>query len=285
MLERLRTHFGAAGLVVAIVALIAALAGGAIAANGGSGSGKATASAKGKKGPRGPKGPKGDTGPAGPAGPAGTAGANGLDGASGLDGEDGAKGATGKNGTNGTNGADGATGATGATGVTGVTGSDGTMGATGPTGTTGPEGVCSTSECVLPKATSLKGSWSVGQVQAAAANEPLYFSLSYNIPVAASPTGVYYIKEGESVNQGAAVLCEGGAADPKVVSPTGTFLCIFASKEVNWTLPRESSGFSNGQVKANNVSPNKKLGGVFKGESLGAGPSFAYGTWVVRTGP
>jgi hypothetical protein len=96
MLSRLRTHFGTAGLIVAIVALVAALAGGALAASGGSGA-KATASAKGKPGPR---GKTGKTGPAGPAGPQGPAGANGKDGANGTNGKDGTNGI-------GTAGADG----------------------------------------------------------------------------------------------------------------------------------------------------------------------------------
>jgi hypothetical protein len=129
MLTRLRIHFGAAGLIVAIMALVVALAGSAIAANGGGSSdGKATASAKAKKGP---KGPKGDTGPAGPAGPAGPQGAKG---------DNGAPGANGKDGTNGAKGTTGAQGPTGNTGPIGLTGPQGPVGPAGPVGATGPTG-------------------------------------------------------------------------------------------------------------------------------------------------
>jgi hypothetical protein len=136
MLARLRTHFGTAGLVVAIVALIAALGGGAYAAtssgDGGkassAGSGDATASAAGKQGPRGKTGKTGKTGPAGPAGPAGPQGPAGAAGKDGANGTNGAAGATGPTGNKGTNGNAGAVGETGPTGPTGPTGSFGGAG-------------------------------------------------------------------------------------------------------------------------------------------------------------
>jgi collagen triple helix repeat protein len=129
MLSRLRTHFGTAGLVVAIVALIAALGGGAYAATNSGDSGKAaTASAKGKQGPRGKTGKTGPAGPAGPAGPQGPAGAPGKDGA---------------NGANGANGSNGVTGPTGKTGNNGTAGAQGEVGPTGPTGSFGGEALAS----------------------------------------------------------------------------------------------------------------------------------------------
>jgi hypothetical protein len=145
MLARLRTHFGTAGLVVAIVALIAALGGGAYAAtnsgDGGkansAGSGDATASAAGKQGPRGKTGKTGKTGPAGPAGPAGPQGAAGAAGKDGANGTNGAAGATGPTGNKGTNGNAGAVGETGPTGATGPTGSFGGAGLAAGTTETG----------------------------------------------------------------------------------------------------------------------------------------------------
>jgi collagen triple helix repeat protein len=134
MLSRLRTHFGTAGLVVALVALVAALAGGAYAASSSGGSGKATASAKGKQGPRGKTGKTGPAGPAGPAGPQGPAGAAGKDGANGSNGTNGAAGPTGATGKQGNAGTPGGTGEVGPTGPTGDAGE---TGATGPTGTFG----------------------------------------------------------------------------------------------------------------------------------------------------
>jgi Collagen triple helix repeat (20 copies) len=113
MLSRLRTHFGSAGLIVAIVALIAALGGGALAATGGGGSG-ASASA-GKQGPRGKQGKTGKTGPQGPAGAAGAqgpAGPVGPAGAKGDTGNAGAQGIPGPQGIQGIQGEDGETGFT-----------------------------------------------------------------------------------------------------------------------------------------------------------------------------
>lgn len=91
---------------------------------------KVLAQLKGKAGAQGPAGPAGSAGPAGPTGAAG---------------------AKGENGSNGKEGANGAIGPTGPAGATGTTGP------TGPTGTTGPEGVCSTSSCMLPKGATETG--------------------------------------------------------------------------------------------------------------------------------
>ena len=249
----LRSQFGAP-TIIAIIALVFAATGGAFAAN--DYLGGATAS-KSKKGPRGPKGAKGDPGPAGLAGPAGPVGAVGPAGP---------KGATGPGGSKGSNGATGATGAEGNIKET------------------------------LPPGIILKGQWSVGQIIASSASEPIYMSLSFGIPLSANPT-VFYMKEGVSTNKVEVEVgvfteerCAGGVAAPQVIGESGTTtLCVWAKKEVNWTVPvNEPPLLTTGQPKAPNYNPvvgDRQAGAVLKGETAGSGAAFAYGTWAAKTIP
>jgi hypothetical protein len=96
MLTRLRTHFGTAGLIVAVVALVAAVGGTALAASGAlSGKqkkevekiSKKFAGKPGAAGAQGPAGAKGDPGPKGDQGVKGDPGSPGSPGAKGDTGE------------------------------------------------------------------------------------------------------------------------------------------------------------------------------------------------------
>lgn len=163
MFSRIRTHFGTAGLVVAIVALVAALSGSALAAkyiitSKNQIKPNVLKTLKGPKGPKGAKGDKGDTGAAGANGKDGTNGTNGTNGAPGAAGATGATGSTGTAGAKGATGATGDAGAKGTTGSTGVTGTTGTTGTTGSTGATGPS--CPEGNCFLPSKSTLTGTWS-----------------------------------------------------------------------------------------------------------------------------
>jgi hypothetical protein len=200
MFSRLREHFGAAGLAVAIIALIAALAGGAVAATGGSSDGKATASAtKGKPGPRGKTGKPGPQGPAGPAGAQGPAGAPG------------AKGDAGAPGANGANGANGLKGATGPTGPTGEEGEAGEPGILHPGET-------------LPSEATETGTWRFVSAGTEEVKEYLPTPISFPIPLSAADaadTAVKFVKDGASVPG-----CPGTPAFPEAEPG---FLCIYGA--------------------------------------------------------
>lgn len=208
MLNRFRTHFGTAGLVVAIVALIAALAGGAIAAN--SGGGKATASAKkAKKGPRGPRGPAGAKGD---------------------------KGDTGSAGSNGSNGAAGTAGAAGPTGPTGATGAAGAPGAKGATGAIGATGSPWTLGGTLPPNATETGAWTlpiVAEGGVPGGVETFNVPMSFAIPLAAeldaehvhviNEAGKEVFFEGEP-KEVTSTECLGTVADPEATSGN---LCVY----------------------------------------------------------
>ena len=182
MFSRLHTRFGTAGLVVAVVALIAAVAGTAFAATKLNSTQKKEVKkiakefagkdgAAGPQGPPGPVGPKGDKGDPGNAGTAGAAGETG------------------------------ATGAAGATGASGATGTKGATGATGVAGATGPEGVCSTSNCVLPSGTTETGVWGFGPLAKAVNATELRIPIPFPIRLSA-PITETHIFEGETIPAG-----------------------------------------------------------------------------------
>jgi hypothetical protein len=269
MLARLRTHFGTAGLVVAIVALIAALGGGAYAATNSDTSGKATASAKAKQGPRGKTGKTGKTGPTGPAGPAGLAGPQG------------AAGANGKDGANGAAGSNGATGATGPTGKQGNAGLPGEAGPTGPTGTFG--GI------TLPAGVTETGYWSFSTGGTNTIEEgdgdpvtigssDAYASFSFPDRVAAA---VSMFVRYQTTDPEFATTCGTGTggAGGKAISPKAppNTLCIwqFTASMANATFASvcptiacEASGFND-------------MGGTLKFTLPGEGPAQGSGSWAV----
>lgn len=250
MLSRLREHFGAAGLIVAVVALVAALTGGAIAANG-TGNDNATASAKAKKGPPGPKGPKGpkgakgDTGPAGPAGPQGAKGDTGAAGPAGEQGPQGAK---------------------------GDKGDKGDKGAQGTQGITGPEGDPWTLGGTLPEGETLTGAWSAfpfeGEGTAA---------ISFPIPLedGLDLTHAKIIQNGGTPE---AECDDGSGTPPSPANPEADpgYLCVFVS-----------TFEGTGQVGAV-MNPVTFAGGAAKTGALvflnSTGPAGAVGTFAVTAG-
>jgi hypothetical protein len=306
MLSPLRNRFGIPG-VISVVALVFAMLGGAYAAN--SSDNGATASAK-KKAKKGPRGPKGATGPAGPAGPQGPAGANGKDGANGANGSNGAAGSDGQSVTTTVEAPFGECGeeegvkltsASGANyvcngpeGPQGSLGPTGPQGAQGPTGPAGPEGNIG---ATLPGGTSMKGTWVAGPFTAGGAGEAVFTHISFNIPTSKAPS-FYFMKEGENESPlfpevpptPAFHFCEGGVESPTVgtpeaINPGGSYACLFTQAAVNWDLARSAATF--GVTGSRIVLPSnaRKGGAVLKGESTGAGLSYAYGTWVVKTLP
>jgi collagen triple helix repeat protein len=274
MYSRLQKKFGTAGLVVAVVALVAALAGVAFAASGLNPKQKKEVEKIAKK--VGKPGPAGPAGPQGPAGPKGDAGANGANGAAGAAGAPGVTGATGPTGQNGTNGAKGATGAT------------------GPTGVTGPEGVCSTSNCVLPTGTTETGAWSFGPVADSNGANPgavngneLRIPISFPIPLAAPIVGGsnIHLFEGTSIPE---PECTGTVEAGKVVNLGAApgQLCIYL---------RDSSHLEN-ELEGNPATPvehllttNAETAGFFQAGKKGAflinaeleEGARASGTWAV----
>jgi hypothetical protein len=249
MFSLIRNRLGIPG-IIAVIALFFAMAGGAWAAK------KYVITSTNQIKPSVLKSLQGKTGPAGTAGPAGPAGAAGP---------------------KGDTGAKGAAGAAGAAGSAGSAGATGATGATGDAGATGPEGVCSTAGCTLPKGVTLKGTWSIGQIQALAAAEPVFASIPFTIQVSANPA-VFYMKPGETEDGGAVKQCKGGPTAP-VVEPISTpVLCVWASSETNWTVARLEPSFL---VQTANKSQFKKGGAVLEGKTGAAGPASAFGTWAL----
>jgi hypothetical protein len=272
MLTRLRTHFGTAGLIVAVVALIAALGGAAIAAGGGSGGSKATASAKGKPGPR---GPRGKTGPAGPAGPAGSAGAAGPVGPAGPQGSPGA------NGQDGAAGAAGPTGPKGAAGV-GSVGETGPTGPTGPTGTFGgiflPEGVTETGFWAFntPGTKAIKdGDGNMVTVGSSEAWAPISFP-----DIVEEPGGAINIilQSDPTFEQKCEVEAGGEPANPK--APIGS-MCVWSLNLSNATLVHVCKS-APVNCAIDGIRPT---GGYLRFTTAAEGPAFGFGTWALTGGP
>ncbi len=252
MLTRLRTHFGTAGLIVAIVALIAALGGGAYAASGGSDNGKATASAaKGKPGPRGKTGKTGPTGPAGPVGPAGAAGPQGPAGPAGSKGDSGPVGAT---------------------------------GATGATGAAGPKGEPWTPEGTLPENATLTGTWGTGSTTPPGRKT---FPISFPLPLTEAPEPILVMTNEESKpgcpGRGGGTFTEG--YEPTIPAADPGKLCVYVMAiEFATFLPQM---FSTNRYDAGFVEWGLAPGTSQTGTLLDMNCSaacFVSGTWAV-TGP
>ena len=218
MLTKLRTRFGAPG-VIAVVALVFAMAGGAWAASGGlSGKQKkevkkiAQTEAK-KFATAGPQGPTGAQGPAGAPGKDGTNGTNGT------------------NGVNGTTGAKGATGATGPTGEAGEEGLEGEAGPKGATGVTGPEGSPWTAGGTLPSGKSEYGTWSAGPISEGGFGT--WTSISIPIPLASGPA-LHYMGEGATPT----TPCPGTFEAPKAAPGN---LCVYRSNGFELAFAEEEN--------------------------------------------
>jgi hypothetical protein len=267
MFSRVKPHL-TPSTAIAIVALVFAVTGGAFAATGGNGGSGAKASAsvtplahaakkkaapKSTRGPAGPKGATGATGATGPAGPAGPTGPAG---------------ATGPAGTNGTNGV----------GTEGKEGKQGEPGKQGPKGAPGPEGVCSTSNCVLPPETTETGSWALGEYpEGVATGTYLYTALSFPIPLNTSlaSTHVHYIeKDGNEHGKGVPPTeCgtpAGSAEDPKA-SPGN--LCVYEIHNI------EHMTFTRLDKSGAEVEGASTAGAILVMQ--GGEAASAWGTWAV----
>jgi hypothetical protein len=261
MFSRLHKHFGTTGLVVAIVALVAALAGTAIAASGGL-SGKQKKEVKKIAKEFAGAGPQGPTGPAGPQGDKGNPGANGTNGAAGSTGP------AGPTGTAGTNGTKGATGPTGTTGPT------------GPTGTTGPEGVCGTTNCVLPTGATEGGTWALTELTAELGSKGVKIPISFPIRLAAAITETHVFEGEEAIPSGCTgTVEEFGAGSKRVVdlgANPGNF-CVYIRTSVKLTA---SALFSfNGETGA--VFQAGRSGAVLSASPPPEAGAKAEGTWAV----
>lgn len=282
--DALHDRFGTAGILIAVIALVAALGGTAVAANNAlTGKEKKQVRNIAKKfaGKRGAKGTPGPAGPLGPQGPAGIAGPAGANGDAGPQGDEGAPGASvfveeepaGDNCEVG--------GQKLSSPVSGISyvcdGKIGEDGEPGEDGESGPEGSPWTMGGTVPSGETLKGSWSIGQVNADAADEPVYLDISFGIPLAASPTNVHFFPNGSDPLF--TTHCPGTVSDPQA-SPGR--LCIYAAAgQTNWTVPVAGGLAGNTVNAANKVSPDPTVGAVIEGGTDGAGPASAFGTWAV----
>lgn len=253
MFSRLREHFGAAGLVVAVVALVVALTGTALAAKY-----IITKSSQIKpsvlKELKGKQGPKGDTGAAGASGAKGDAGATGP---AGNPGGSGATGATGSTGA-------GTTGATGPTGK-GTTGPTG-AGATGPTGNIGD---------TLTSGKTETGTWTMPATEV----PPSSSVISFPIPLSASLLGsqMKYIPSAGSVPTECENTEHAGTASAANPEATKGFLCIFdaiGELEGNAPLALSPATGAGGIETAGTVL-------VALAKVVGGFAGYAGGTWAV----
>jgi len=292
MLNRLREHFGTAGLLVAIVALIAALAGGAYAAtSGGAGNDRASTSAKAKQGPRGPRGKQGKPGPQGPAGPTGATGQTG---------------AKGENGSNGSNGKsvtvssfDGDTepgsepcegrGGTAVEGSSGVT-----FVCSGEKGDNGTQGNPWAPESELPSGATETGAWSMGHIAdisvfpgpGGSVLVPISFTVSLEAADAASTETHVILNNGKEITPGLEELdptqCNGSAAEP---SAEAGHLCIYAgSNLLSPSTPSETAYMIPGKNPATGESGTVSSAGALlrvSTNNVNGDEAEAFGTWAV----
>jgi hypothetical protein len=225
MLTRLRTHFGTAGLIVAIVALVAAVGGTALAATGaltGKQKKEVTKIAKkyaGKPGAAGPQGPqgapgaKGGTGPqgaTGPQGPAGPQGAPGATGAGGPTGEAGMCSAAKPECSLATGGV-----------LTGVWSANGDEGDSGYIPISFPVRVSPPPTVVMPIVGSAESEWGVVLEEGSTSLYGPYSSLSEIFSKPTEEEIIIAIEEEEAAYK---VACPGNAAEPKA---TPGLLCIY----------------------------------------------------------
>lgn len=166
----------------------------------------------------------------------------------------------------------------------------------GGTSLKGPQGEEGNIKETLPLGIPLKGTWTAGPFPASAAGEPVFTSgISFSVPTESAVTSPYYMKEGESESPEFPVtppfrFCSGGVSHPNVAVETSsefvpagtTVLCIFTSKAVNWEVER--FGLTGG-ILAPTAPSESTMGLIVEGKAEAAGPSYAYGTWVVKTIP
>jgi collagen triple helix repeat protein len=267
-----RERFGTAGLVVAVIALIAALAGTAIAAGGLTAQQEKQVKKIAKK-YAGKPGAPGATGPAGPAGPQGPAGSNGKDGATGSPGKDGTSVTSvefeGVKGTCPEGGSEFKSASPSPTYA--CNGKEGLEGPEGPEGSPWVAGQA-------PPGVLLKGTWSIQQYTAAAANETIPVPISTSVPIEASFLGVVYMPPGELPSPEAGCTGTAGApnAVPGTIDPSLGVLCVYASSATNL----KTGNFSN---MSNLASTGAGAVPLLRSEA--AGVVKGYGTWALLTTP
>jgi len=266
MLNRFRSHFGSAGMVVAIVALVAALAGSAYAAK------KYVVTSTKQIKPSVLKELKGKEG---------KAGANGANGTNGTNGAKGDAGAPGKNGIDGSDGKSVA--------VTPVAGGEpecaGLGGAmveventppgievcNGEEGAKGEKGEPWTVNNTLPKDAVETGAWSFTALGAEEVGATISFSIPLMPPVPAPPglegSDVHYKTDANFGD-----FCEGGLESPKV-KVSGT-LCVYEG-----TMPAGVT--REGIWKLNNATPGASAAGALV-VFITTGAGHGWGSWALR---
>jgi hypothetical protein len=268
-LSKLRTRFGAPG-VLAVIALVFALVGGAGAAGGGL-SGKQKKEVKKIARTEAKKlvgaGPAGPPGAAGPQGPPGTPGKNGADGAPGSPGSAGKSVVTAAEPA-GANCAEGGTSVEVAGSGTKEYVCNGEAGVEGVEGPEGPEGSPWTAGGTLPSNKSEFGTYSAGPLPAGGAFD--WASISFVIPLASS-VPVHYMAEGAAPT----TPCPGTVSDPAAAAGN---MCVY----------QRSTGFDlEFTVEENPEAPTEETTEVGTGKSgvnlqfFGEEFQSARGVWVV----
>jgi hypothetical protein len=270
MLTKLRTRFGAPG-VIAIIALVFAMAGGAWAANGGlSGQQKkevkkiAQTEAK-KFATAGPQGIPGAQGPIGPVGPVGPGGKDGTNGAPGSPGSAG-KGVVTAVEAPGSNCEEG--------GVSVEVEGSGTKkyvcnGEEGLEGEPGPEGSPWTAGGTLPSGKSERGVWAAGPLGTEQFNAVA--SVSFPIPLASGPA-VHFMAEGATPT----IACPGTVKAPTAAPGN---LCVY--QRIGFGLAFETEENPEAATEEARTEFGAGKGGAnlsFSGEEPF---QFARGVWVV----
>jgi hypothetical protein len=224
---------------------------------------------KGRSGPHGATGATGAQGPAGPTGPQGTAGA-------------GTAGAAGANGTSVTSGVLPSGNASCKEGGSEFVSASGKTfacnGAKGKEGPAGPEGVCSTSSCVLPAGTTETGVWGTGTPlakKASTGGTGLAIPISFPIPLANEVKGSnVHIFEGETIPAG----CTGEVVEGIVThlgAESGSF-CVYV--RFNTELP--ASGLETFDPEAAEPGTGRS-GTLLVNTIIGEEGALAFGTWAV----
>ncbi|HEV2923413.1 MAG TPA: hypothetical protein VGW98_05230 [Solirubrobacteraceae bacterium] len=147
-----------------------------------------------------------------------------------LKGDTGAAGAVGVRGTQGLAGNEGADGKDGPTGSQGPAGKEGPPGKEGPAGKEGAPGSAGPLLPILPSGKMLKGAFGGGGAVVTESNNAVELSISYPIPLAASPAAEVIPPGGSST-----ASCPGSATAP---SAAGGHLCLYVAggHEVNTTI-------------------------------------------------
>jgi hypothetical protein len=147
-----------------------------------------------------------------------------------LRGDTGAAGAVGIHGTQGLAGKEGADGKEGPVGSQGPAGKEGAPGKEGPSGKEGAPGSAGPLLPTLPSGKTLKGTFGGSGAVVTESNNAVELSISYPIPIAASPAAEVIPPGGSPT-----ASCPGSAAAP---SAAAGHLCLYVDggHEVNTTL-------------------------------------------------